>query len=377
MPNVLDDLKPKILAMALDRLRKRLVMPQLVNRDYNPSPADRGETVNVPVPPSIATREVSPGVTPDAAPGVTANTVPITLDQWHEAPIAFTDKDRVETIDASVEMSVDAAVDALAEKVNGSVMALASQVPNLVGTPGTTPFGSDYALSTAARKILNRNKAPLPNRRLVIDPDAEENAINLSEFADSSFTARDSVIIEGDIGRKLGFDWVMDQQVPSHETAGTGDGDITVNGNQSAGAEEVSLAKGAGDNWEAVEGDVIQFAGHDQTYLITEDVTVTQGGNTTVSISPELQEDVADAEEVTVFGSHVANLAFHRDAFALAVRPFRQPASNAEVLTMIDDATGLPLRLEVSRQNKQDYWSFDLLWGVRAIRPDLAVRVAG
>lgn len=71
------------------------------------------------------------------------------------------------------------------------------------------------------------------------------------------------------------------------------------------------------------------------------------------------------------------NLAIHRDCFALAVRAFRDPASDANIMTMVDDVTGLPLRLEISRQNKQDYWSLDLLWGVKVIRPELGVRVLG
>lgn len=375
MANTLDDLMPKILARALVRLRGRLVMPTAVNRDFSADAARRGATIDVPVPPNVAVREVSPGVFPDAAPDITENTVPISLDQWFEAPIAFTDRDRLEAIDASVEMAIDAAVDALAEKVNGSIFGLYRQIPGYVGTAGTTPFADDYALATEARKILNRNKTPLAFRRMVIDPDAEENATNLSQFADSGFSSDNRIIIEGDIGRKVGFDWVMDQQVPTHESTALTTGAATVNGAHAAGVSVVSIAKATNPS-PLVEGDIISFAGHDQTYVVTEDVELAVG-NTNVSIFPALKVALDGGEAVTLRASHVANLAFHRDAFAIAVRPFRAPASDARVLTMVDPATQLPLRLEVSRQNKQDYWSFDLLWGVKAVRPDLAVRVSG
>ena len=379
MANVLDDLKPKILAMALRRLRGRLVMPSLVNRDYSPDTSTRGESVNVPIPPQVATREVSPGVTPAAAPDHTANTTPIALDQWHEAPIHFTDKDRVETIDASVEMAVEAAADALAEQVNGSVFARYYELYEFVGTPGTTPFTgaspNTYALASEARKVLNRNKAPLANRRIVLDPDAEEAAINLSEFADASFTSQSGVILEGDLGRKLGADWFMDQQVPTHESTPLTAGDATVDGVHAEGATTISISKATNAS-PLVQGDIIEIAGDDQTYVVTADVELAVG-DTDVTIAPGLKVATEGGEAVTLKGSHVVNLAMHRDAFALAVRAFRDPASDADVMTMVDDVTGLPLRLEVTRQNKQDYWSFDLLWGVKVIRPELGVRIAG
>ena len=373
MPNTLDDLMPKILARGLQRLRNRLVMPTAVNRDFSPDPAQRGAVINVPVPPTVGTRPVSPGVTPAPAPDITETTVPIVLDQWYEAPIAFTDKERLETIDESVNMAIDAAIDALAERVNASIFGLYKEVYEFVGTPGQTPFQTDYKLATAARKILNRNKAPLANRRLVIDPDAEENATNLAQFADSSFSSDNGVIIEGEIGRKVGFDWIMDQQVPTHVAGTLSDG--TVSGNHAAGATTVTIASTAGGTLKA--GDIITFAGHEQTYAVVGDVTISASGSAAVQITPALQAPVAASSAVTLKGTHVVNLAFHRDAFAIAIRPFRQPASDARVLTMVDPQTNLPLRLEVSRQNKQDYWSFDLLWGVKAVRPELAVRIAG
>jgi hypothetical protein len=39
--------------------------------------------------------------------------------------------------------------------------------------------------------------------------------------------------------------------------------------------------------------------------------------------------------------------------------------------------TGIPLRLEVKRQNKQTLWEFDVLYGVKLVEPDLAARLAG
>jgi hypothetical protein len=44
---------------------------------------------------------------------------------------------------------------------------------------------------------------------------------------------------------------------------------------------------------------------------------------------------------------------------------------------MTDPMTGLTMRMEVSRQNKQERFDVDVLFGAKTIRPQLAVRVAG
>jgi hypothetical protein len=46
-------------------------------------------------------------------------------------------------------------------------------------------------------------------------------------------------------------------------------------------------------------------------------------------------------------------------------------------MSMTDPQTGITLRLEVSRQYKQVTWEFDILWGAKLVRPELATRIAG
>jgi hypothetical protein len=42
-----------------------------------------------------------------------------------------------------------------------------------------------------------------------------------------------------------------------------------------------------------------------------------------------------------------------------------------------DPVSGLTMRLQVRKEYRRYRWSFDVLWGVGAVRPDLAVRIAG
>ena len=184
-------------------------------------------------------------------------------------------------------------------------------------------------------------------------------------------------IIDGTIGRKYGFDWAMDQQVPTFEASVMTEGALTVNGANEAGAQVVSLAK-ATNAAGLKEGDILTIAGDTQTYVVTEAVSLAVG-NTAVKIYPGLARPTTGSEAVTVSGSHVMNLAFHRDAIAFATRPLMDSANGLGNLiqSAVDPVSGLSLRLEVSREHKRTRFSYDILYGADVVRRELGCRIAG
>ena len=207
--------------------------------------------------------------------------------------------------------------------------------------------------------------------------DAEAAALGLSGFADVSKSGDARPIIDGTIGRKYGFDWAMDQQVPSFEASVMTEGALTVNGANEAGAQVVSLAK-ATNAAGLKEGDILTIAGDAQTYVVTEAVSLAVG-NTAVKIYPGLARLTTGSEAVTVSGSHVMNLAFHRDAIAFATRPLMDSANGLGNLiqSAVDPVSGLSLRLEVSREHKRTRFSYDILYGADVVRRELGCRIAG
>lgn len=376
MPNVLDAAIPKILAGGLDVLRKRTVMPSLIRRDFDDEAAQRGDTIDVWDRETPGVRDVSPSNTPPSTGDTTLDKTQITLDNWKEAPFYMTDKDILEVVqNGVVPDQVSMAAKKLAETINQSIFATYTRVGNYVGGAGSSPFASDYTDASAARRVLNEEEVPMDPRRMVISPEAEENAINLSEFADASFADDDSVIVEGQIGRKLGFDWVMDQQVPTH-TAGSLTS-TTVDGAHTAGIQQHSVTLATTGSISLNAGDIINFAGDTTNYAVTADLS----GAGDVQIEPALQADLSGGENVTlaVSSDHTVNLAFHQNAFALAVRPIADADLEdvATTATMQDPVTGIPLRLEITREHKRTQWSFDVLYGTNSIDPRLAVRVLG
>lgn len=239
--NHLSKVVDKLLAQGLLALRGTCVMPRLVNSDYSNLAAQQGASIDVPIPSAIKAQAVTPGATSQDTGDISPVSATIKLDRWMEAPFYLTDKDLMEANRGVIPMQASEAVKAIANDVNATLLGLGRKFYGMVGTPGTTPF-STVVDATNARKVLNRQLAPVNDRRIVLDPDAEAAALGLSGFADVSKSGDARPIIDGTIGRKYGFDWAMDQQVPSFEASVMTEGALTVNGANEAGAQVVSLA---------------------------------------------------------------------------------------------------------------------------------------
>jgi len=377
--NTLTAVIPQILAQGLMALRELAIMPRLVNSDYSREAAQKGATIDVPIASAITAVQVSPSyVAPDDA-GVVPTTVQVPLDQWYEAPFFLSDKDIAEAFDGFMPLQVGEAIKALANNVDSYLLAFYKGFYGAVGTAGTAPFASDIQDAVDARKILFEQLCPSGDRRAVLDPSAEANALMNRAFQDQSWRGDGAGIIEGQIGRKLGFDWFIDQNIGLHTPNAVGAGAMTVNGAHTAGDLTISIAKGAGANWDALEGDIVTFAGFTQQYVVTADTTIVQGTNTDLPIYPALQADLVGSEAVTVLAEHTPNMAFHRDAIAFATRQLEVPGDGLGSLLQAatDDVSGLTLRLEVGRQHKRTRWSFDILYGGLCVRPELGCRILG
>jgi len=380
MANNLAAIMPKILARGLLALRERASMPRLVNGDYSDEAREKGDTIDVPISSAMTVIDVTPSNTPPAGSDTTPSKVQVVLSNWKQnSPFFLSDKDLVE-IDRNahfIPMQVQEAVRALAKAVNDSIFAEYKGVYGVVGTAGTTPFGSGVGVKSAtdARKILNIQLCPRDQRRGMLDFAAEAAALALPEFSDADKVGDNVVKIEGEIGRKFGIDWYADDAVPTH-TAGTGSGYLVNNGaGYAVGSTSIVVDTGTGT---LVKGDIITFAGHTQTYAIQTDYA---GGAGTITIYPGLKVAVADNVAITKTATHVVNMVFHRDAFAFATRPLAsntvEMALGNEIMSLQDPQTGLVLRLEVSRQYKRVAWEFDILWGAKLVRPELATRILG
>lgn len=381
--NNLERIVPQLLAQGLMALRSAGRGPALVNREYEVIAGQRGSTIDVPIPATIAVQEVQPANVPPQTEGVEPGIVSIPLDQWYEAPFYLTDKEEKEVMEGHLPMTAGSAIKSLAEYVNGWLYeTMYKEIYGFYGTPGTTPFDqtNKTKAATQVRRILHEQLCPATDRRMLLDPDAEANALELDALRDASYTGDAVAIIQGELPTRIGFSWFMDQQMPYH-TAGTGGASIAVDfaAGYDAGVNTIHVDGLTATTGTLKKGDILEFAGHEGTYVVVEDVVADGSGDANVEINPPLRAAVEDDEAITLKDSHQINLAFHPNCFAFVNRPLDRPpqglGSIADVI--VDPITGLALRLEVRREHKRTRYSYDMLWGGRVIRPELGCRLAG
>jgi hypothetical protein len=390
--NTLTNIIPTIFARALLALRGRTVMPRLVNTDYSMEAKEKGDTITINVPTAVTTEAVTPSQVPPAPGNTTPGKVSLSLNNWRKStPFHLTDKELKEANvnETFIPGQFSEAIKALANYVNAQIMALYTGVYGFVGTTGVTPFDEATPvvdIATQARKILNRQEAPLDDRRVVLDFDAEAAALALPAFSSAEKIGGDQVIRSGNLGHIFGFDWYSDSQVPTHSESQAGTALVDDGAGVAVGLKTVHMD---GLTTKPEAGDIFtinRLSSSDpseQTYVVVSS-TALVGTDSDVTFEPGLAVALAagdDNSPIVWKGDYVANLAFHRDAFAFASRPLMDEASmggsQGQTFTMADPITGLVFRLEEIREYKQTAWELDILFGVALVRAELACIMAG
>ena len=363
-------------AMGMKALRENCVLSRLVNRDYEQEVrgAKVGEVVKVSIPAAVTTRAITSDVVPPAVTAVTPTSVSITLDQWKEAPFAMEDKAIAQLQRGIIPDQLTEAAKSIANTIDqylhGRINATGG-VYNYTGTAGTTPFANDLSDFNNARKLMNDTLAPPDDRFVILDTAAETNALGLRAVQDASMRGGAGSLSKGEIGMLGGARWFMSQNVQSHTT--TGAATITVN---DAGVEvgDTTMIWDGGGTAMAV-GDVFTVAGDTQTYVVESSTA------TVVTIYPAAKVAWADSAVVTIKASHGNNLLIHRDCVAFAMAPLMDTAMTRtrreNTAVIVDEESGLSLRLEISDQYKQTQWAFDALYGGAVVRKEFATRIAG
>ena len=386
MANNLAAVIPQLLAQGLLALRSNCVMPRLVNGDYANMAAEKGSTIDVPIPSAIAAQEVAPNNIAPATADVGPTKVQVPLDQWYEAPFYMTDKDLLECMNGTIPMQASEAIKSLANNVNGYLLQFYKDFYGQSGAAGTTPFATDTSAARAMRTVLSKQLCPPQDRRFVLDPDAYGNALGRPEFTNAQYRqANGAALTEGTLLRTLGFDWAEDQLMPYHTSTPLTAGACTLNGVQAVNVGStdggrtgtLSIAKATNAS-PLVKGDLITKAGDLQSYVVLEDVSLIVG-NTTVKVAPANKVATAGGEVVTLTASHAVNLAFHRDAIAFATRPLVGATEGLGniIQSATDPVSGLSLRLEVSREHKRTRYSYDILYGGKVVRREFGGRQLG
>jgi hypothetical protein len=302
----------------------------------------------------------------------------------------------MEAMEGTIPMQASEAIKSITNKMDVDTITAFNGVYGFVGIPGQTPFSvpvapnivPDTAVYTAGRAVLNRQLAPMGDRRVVLDPDAEGAALNLRAFQDTSWAGTTQGIVMGQIGTKMGAEWYMDQNIGARATGTLTNGSIhaaKVNGPVLAGASTMNINE-VTLTGTVLPGDIFSVAGVAGTFVVTNATTLTAAANAIAGVTfapPAPVGGFITTAVVTFKGpvggaGYVRNLIFHRDAVAFASRPLADlQLADSLVMALGDPLTGVNLRLEVTREHKRTRFSYDVLYGVQLVRPELAAILAG
>lgn len=394
---------PTIIAKeALMQLENNLVMANRVHREYKKEFVKVGSSVNIRKPVKFS---VTDGATVSKQDVVESNTS-VTVDLQKHVAWEFSSTDLTLTIDDYSERYIKPAMIALANKVDASLTGLYNKVWNATGTAATTP--STFAEVAAAARRMDDMAVPSDNRLLVLNPAAHWSLADGLKGVYNQKRVED-FIGKGYLGSIADFDIFKDQNIVSH-TKGTATGTPTVNGgSQNVTATSANLTLGTQSlvtqAWTnsvtgiLKAGDVITLAnvfamnpiskqstGVLQQFVVQADADSSGAGAATLTISPliitsgpyqTVTAAPATSAAITVVGSHAANLAFHKNAFALVTVPLELPDGAA--FKARESSRGLSVRVvkDYDFTNDKDQIRIDILYGVKAIYPELAVRLMG
>src|SRR2546423_10587129 len=114
--NVANAIVKLVAADALPALMGNLVMGNLVNRDYEPALASAGDTINVPIPPTLVANNIAEGGTVTTQNPSLGN-AQIVLNTHSEATFQIPDVTKVLAVPDLLPIYMEPAVAAIAQKI--------------------------------------------------------------------------------------------------------------------------------------------------------------------------------------------------------------------------------------------------------------------
>lgn len=359
------------------------------SRGYSP-----GQTILIKRPPRYTYRAGRVSV-PQAT---TELTVPLVLQQGG-TDLNFTGLERTVSVQ-QFEQKVQAAVATVANEIDRQGLDVARlNAFNTIGTPGTLPNTQLLALQavTGVNQRLDEMGAPRDKQRAFIMNPALNGAAVVG-FA-GMFNSQDKLSKQFGSGMmvdSLGLAYAMDQNVAVHTN-----GSQAVTGTAVAAGltgSSIAVAALAGN---ITRGTKISFPGvfavNPQSrqntgtlaqFVVTADVLA---GAVALPISPAIIPSGAfqnvtsatTAANFTIFGVasgvYAASVAYHRDAFTLAMIPmFAPPAGKGIVDVSVQSTQGLSVKVTQFYDGVNDNYilRLDVLFGWAATYPELAVLYA-
>jgi len=223
--NVANAIVKLVAADALPALTGNLVMGNLVNRDYEPTLAQAGDTVNIPIAPQLVANNLA-DVTGVGNATVTPQNpalgnAQIVLNTHAEATFQIPDVTKVLAVPDLLKVYMQPAVVAIADSIEASLLNL------YAGFTANTPLGAagtpvTEALIDQAETALFQAKVPTTTPKyLVVDSNTYSAMRQIPRFSEYSNVGDAGLraVIDGAIGKIKDFFVFRSQFVPTTGTA--------------------------------------------------------------------------------------------------------------------------------------------------------------
>ena len=204
--NVASAIVKLVAADALPALMGNLVMGNLVNRDYEPSLAQAGDTINVPIPPVLVANNLAEGGTVTTQNPSLGN-AQIVLNTHAEATFLVPDVTKILAVPDLLKLYMQPAVVALAERIESDLLGLYPQFSALtaVGTGGTAL--TEAVVDSAETALFNTKVPASASKYLVVDANAYSALRQIPRFSEYNSVGEAGlrVIVDGAVGKMKDF----------------------------------------------------------------------------------------------------------------------------------------------------------------------------
>lgn len=366
----------------------------------------KGDTVRIRRPADFTVRSGATMSTQDVIEGNTS----LTVDQQKGIDFQFTSSDLTLKVEDMAERIIKPAMSSLVNAIALDVLTVMYQgAYNYVGTPGTRL--TTFAGFTKAPERLDELAAPTSERGAVLCPNDFWGMVgaNTNLFAPNVVT---QALRSGEVGDLGGISTWMSQVVPAHTVGPLGGTPLVNGGTQNVTYDTAKLTWSQSlvtDGWTAAAasrlkaGDVFTIANVFmvnsktkattsilQQFVVASDASSDGSGNLTATISPPIitsgpyqtvNAAPADNAAITVLGTasttYRQNLAFHKNAMALAFVPLEMP--QAAYGASRQSYKGVSVRVIPTYDGTNDIskWRLDVLYGRKLIDPRVVTRFAG
>ena len=382
---------------ALMILHQKLNFIGSVNRQYDASFAKSGakigDTLRVRLPNEYTVRS---GATLSAQ-DTTETSVALPVTNQKGVDVNFSSEELTMDIDSFSERILEPAMSVLAANIEHDMMdSVYKEVYNFVDNAGSA---MTFAKALEAGKRLTDSLAPYDARCLNLDT---QSNIDMVDALKGLFNAQDKLSSNYKQGRLAGpfagFDGIYENTLWPTHTSGTDDGtgDHLVDGASQVGSAITTGSEGSGT---LTAGDIVTITGvnrvHPETKADTGELqqfvvtSAYSASATTLNISPAIVVS-GGAQNVTASPANDApinklggaassvyscSMAYHKDAFAFATADLVMPKGVDMAARKQLDGVSMRIVRDYDINNDKFPCRMDVLYGYKAIRPQLACRI--